>query len=121
MNLIKDQLDIDKIYSYVKDPFEAKYQYLINIREKVGINHYDDPKAFIEYLNYMQDVYKNIEEYNPRKKCKVLILFDDMIAHVINNKKLNPIVTELFITGRKLNISVLLLHNHILKYRKMSD
>ena len=50
----------------------------------------------------MQDVYKNIEEYNPGKKCKVLIVFGNMIAEMINNKKLNPIVTELFITGRKL-------------------
>ena len=54
----------------------------------------------------MQDVYKNIEDYNPGKKCKVLIILDDMIADAINNKKLNPIVTELFIRGRKLNISI---------------
>ena len=54
----------------------------------------------------MQDVYKNIEGYNPDKKRKVLIVFDDMIADMINNKKLNPMETELFIRGRKLNISV---------------
>ena len=60
----------------------------------------------MEYLNDMQDVYKNIEEYNPNKERKVLIIFDDMIADMINNKKLNPIVTELFIRGRKLNISL---------------
>ena len=54
----------------------------------------------------MQDVYKNIEDYNPIKKRKVLIAFDDMIADMINNKKLNPVVTELFIRGRKLNISI---------------
>ena len=54
----------------------------------------------------MQDVYKNIEEYNLGKKCKVLLVFDDMIADMINNKKLNPIVTELFLRGRKLNISI---------------
>ena len=53
----------------------------------------------------MQDVYKNIEDYNPRKNRKVIIVFDDMIADMINNKKPNPIVTELFIRGRKLNIS----------------
>ena len=53
----------------------------------------------------MQDVYKNIEDYNPIKKRKVLIIFDDMIADMINNNKLNPIVTELFIRGRKLNIT----------------
>ena len=97
---------IDKLYSYAKDPYETKYQYLINKREKVGLNHFNDPKAFMEYSNDMQDVYKNIEEYNPIKKCKVLIVFDDMIADMIDNNKLNPIVTELFIRGRKLNISI---------------
>ena len=65
-----------------------------------------DPKAFMEYSNDMQDVYKNIEDYNPIEKRKVLIIFDDMIADMININKLNPIVTELFIGGRKLNISI---------------
>ena len=60
----------------------------------------------MEYSNDMQDVYKNIEEYNPIKKREVLIIFDDMIADMINNNKLNPIVTELFIGSRKLNISI---------------
>ena len=55
----------------------------------------------------MQDVYKNIEDYNPGKKRKIIIVFGDMIADMINNKKLKPIVTELFIRGRKLNISVI--------------
>ena len=79
---------------------------MINKREKVGLNHYDDPKAFMEYSNDMQDVYKNIENYNPGKKRKVLIVFDDMIADMINNRKLNPIVMELFIRGRKLDIPI---------------
>ena len=70
LNLVDNQPDIDKIYLYTKDPYEAKYQYLINKRKKVGLNHYDDPKAFIEYSNDMQDVYKNIEDYNPRKTIK---------------------------------------------------
>ena len=60
----------------------------------------------MEYSNDMQDVYKNIEDYNPIKKRKVLIVFDDRIADMINNKKLNPVVTELFIRDRKLNISI---------------
>ena len=60
----------------------------------------------MEYSNDMQDVYKNIEKYNPNKERQVLIVFDDMIADMINNKKLNPVVTELFITSRKLNISI---------------
>ena len=104
LNLINNQQDIDKIYFYAKDPCEAKYQYLINKREKVGLNHYDDPIVFIEYSNAMQDVYKNIEEYNLGKKRKVLIVFNDMISDMINSKKLNPVVTELFIRGRKLII-----------------
>ena len=106
LNLINNQPDIDKIYLYTKDPHESKYQYLINKREKVGLDHYDGPKAFTEYSNDMQDVYKNIEDYNPGKKRNILKVFDDMIADMINNKKLNPVVTELFIRGRKLNISV---------------
>ena len=106
MNLINNQPDIDKRYLYAKDPYEAKYQYLINKREKVGLNHFNDPKTFMEYSNDMQDVYKNIDDYSPRKKRKILIVFDDMIADMINNNKLNPIVTELFIRGRKLNISI---------------
>ena len=78
-----------------------EYQYLINKPEKVGLNHFNDPKAFMKYSNDMQDVYKNIEDYNAIKKRKILIVFDDMIADMINNNKLNPIVTELFIRGRK--------------------
>ena len=97
LNLINNQLDIDKIYLYAKDPYEEKYQLLINKRENTGLNHFNDLEAFIEYSNDMQDVYKNIEEYNIGKKRKILIVFDDMIADMINNKKLNPVVTELFI------------------------
>ena len=62
----------------------------------------------------MQDVYKNIEEYNLGNKRKILILFDDMIADMIDNKKLNPIVTELFIRDRKVNISIVFFHTIIL-------
>ena len=106
LNLINNQPDIDKTYLYAKDPYEDKYQYLINKRERVGINHHNDPKAFIEYSNDMHDVYKNIDNYNPDKEDKILIVFDDIIADMINNKKLNSIVTELFIRCRKLNISL---------------
>ena len=86
---------------YVKDSCEAKYQYLINIREKVGINNFNDPKAYIEYSNDMRDVYKYINEYNIDKERKILIVFDDMIADMINIKKLNSTVTELFNRERK--------------------
>ena len=106
LNLINNQPDIDKIYLYAKDPHEKKYQYLINKREEVGLDHFNDPKTFIEYLNDMRDVYKNIEDYNLGREHKILIVFDDMIADMINNKKLNPIGTEWFIRGRQLNISI---------------
>ena len=78
LNLIEDQPDIDKIYLYAKDPYEDKYQFLINKRESVGLKHFNDPKAFIEYSNDMYDVYKNINNYNPDKENKILIVFDDI-------------------------------------------
>ena len=118
LNLINNQPDIDKIYLHAKDPLEAKYQYLINKREKVGLDHFDDPKTFMEYSIDMQDVGKNVEDYNLGKKRKILIVFDDMIAHMINNKKLNPIVNELFIRGRKLNISIVFIIRSYFKVPK---
>ena len=118
MNLINNQPDIDKIYLYAKDLYEAKYPYLINKCKKVGLEHFNDPKAFMEYSNDMLDVYKNIEDYNPDKKRKVLIVFDDIIADMINNKKLNPIVTELFIRGRKINTSIFFITQSYFKVSK---
>ena len=100
LNLIENQPDIDKIYFYAKDPYDAKHQYLINNREKVGLKRFNDSKAQ-KYSNDTRNVYKNINCY---KENKVLIVFDDMIADMIHNKKLNSIVTELFIRGSKLNI-----------------
>ena len=116
MILINNQPYIDKTYPHAKDPYEAKYQYLINKRGKVGLDHFKDPKAFMEYSNDMQDVYKNIENYNPGKKRK--IVFDDMIADILNNKKLNPVVTELFIRCRKLNISIVFITQSYFKMPK---
>ena len=101
-----------------KDPYEAKYQYLINNGEKVGLDYFNDPKTFMDYSNNMQNVYKNIEEYNPGKKRKVLTVFDDMIPDMINNKKVNPIVTELFIRGRELNISIVFITQSYYKVPK---
>ena len=89
LNLIGNQPDIDKISLYAKDPYEAKYQYLINKRESVGTDHFNNPKAFIEYSNDMHDVYININYYNPDKENKMLIVFNDMIADMIHNKRLN--------------------------------
>ena len=105
LNLITNQPDIDKIYLYAKDLYEAKYQFLINERKSAGLKYFNDPKAFIEYSNDIQNVYKNIDKYNADKERKILAVFDDLTADVIYNKKLNSIVTELFIRGRKLNIS----------------
>ena len=101
LNLISNQIYI--IYSYSK---------------KVGLKHYHDPKVFMEYSNDMQDVYKNTEEYSLGKKRKVLIVFDDVIADMVNNKKLNSIVTELFIRGRKLNISIFFITHSYFKVPK---
>ena len=90
---------------------------LINKREGVGINHFNGPKTFIEYSNDMHDVYKNIDEYDPDKENKIIV-FDDMIADIIHNKKLNSIVTEFFIRGRKLNISLVFITQSYFKVPK---
>ena len=97
---------------------KKKYQYLINKREEVGLDHFNNPKTFIEYSNDMRDVYKNIEDYNLGRERKILIVFDDMIADMTNNKKLKPIVTELFIRGRKLNISIVFIMQSYFKVPK---
>ena len=113
LKLIENQPDIHKTYLYGKDPYEAKYQYLINIREKVGLKRLNDPKAFIEYSNDMNDVDKNINYYNHNKENKILIVFDDMIADMLNS-----IVTELFIRRRKLNISLVFITQSYFKVPK---
>ena len=104
---------------YAKDLYEAKYQFLINKRESTGLDHFNDPNAFIEYSNDMQDVYKNIDEYNADKEHKILKVFDDMIADMVNNKKPNSIVTKFFIGGRKLNISLVLITQSYFKLPKV--
>ena len=106
INLIYNAPDIEKISLYAKDPYKAKYQLLINKRESTGSQYLNDSKPFIEHSNDMDDIYENIEEYIVNKKRKILIVFDYLIADMLSNKKLNPIVTELFIRGRKLNISL---------------
>ena len=87
LNLINEQKDIDKIYLYAKDLSEFNYEYLIKNRENAGIKHVNDSNAFIEYSNTMDDVYKNIDDYNPNRRRKILIIFDDMIADILTNKK----------------------------------
>ena len=91
---------------------------LIDKREGAGFKECNYSKAFIEYSNDIDEIYENIEEYNAEKKRKRLIVFDGLIADILSNKKLNPIVTELFIRGAKLNISLALLHSLISLYKK---
>ena len=104
-HLIIHQPDIDKIFLYAKDPYEAKHRFLINKTENPSLKHLNDSKAFTEHSNDMDDIYKNIKEYNPNKKRETLTVFD-MIADMLSHKKRNWPVTELLIRGRKLNISL---------------
>ena len=106
LNLINEKNDIDKIYLYARDLNEPKYKILIKKREDAGIKHLNDPNAFIECSNTMDDVYENINDYNPIRKRKKLIVFDDMIADIMTNKKFQAIIKELFIRCRKLHISL---------------
>ena len=109
LNLINNFHPIDKIYLYAKDTDEKKYQFLINKREQAGIKNLNDPHAFIEYSNDMNDVLDDINNYNKNRNKKVLIIFDDMIADIMRSEKLiaiKAIVQELFIRCRKLNISI---------------
>ena len=103
---------------HTKDRYEAKYQFSINKRENTGLKHFNDPKAFIKYSDDMQDVYKNIDWYNADKERKILIVFDDIIVDMINNKKLNSIAIELFITDRKLNIYIVFITQSYFKVPK---
>ena len=106
LNLINEQKDIDKIYLYAKDLNESKYELLIKNRENSGIKHVNDSNAFIECSNTMEEVYENIGNYNPNRKRKILIVFDDMIADIMTNKKFQSLIKELFIRCRKINISL---------------
>ena len=108
MNLIKHKRpDINKIYLYVKDPFESKNQLLINGREKAVSEMLKNLKAFIHYLQIIDAVNENVKDYNPTKKKRVVIVFGDMTADMESNKNLNPKVTDLFLRGRKLKITIL--------------
>ena len=103
LNLMEEQDDTDKIYLYAKDLSKPKYEFLIKSRKDVGTNHYNDPNAFFECSNRMYNVYQNIDDCNPSRKRKNLIVFDDMVAGIISNKKFQVIIKELFIRCRKLN------------------
>ena len=105
-NVINNQPDIDKLYLHVKYSYESKYQFLINRKESIEFKHFNDSKAFIENSNDIENVYKNIDDYNVENDRKILTVFEDMIVDMKNSNKLNPVVIELFIRGRKLNTSL---------------
>ena len=106
-NLIKEQDYIDEIYLYAKNLSDSKYEFLIKKLKDVGTKYCNDPNAFIECSNRMDDVYQNIDDCNPSRKRKILIVFDDMIADIMTNKTFQAIIKELFIRCRKVNISLL--------------
>ena len=96
LNLIKEQDNeecIGKIYLYAKDLNEPKHQLLIKECEDAGIKHLIIQK----YSTYMDDMYNNINDYNSNRKRKVLLVFDDMIADIMANKKFRAIIKELFL------------------------
>ena len=94
--LINEQYDIDKIYLYVRDLNEPKYKILIKKHKVARIKHLNDPNAFIECSNTMDDVYENIHDYNSSRKIKILIVFDDMIANIMTNKKFQAIMKIIY-------------------------
>ena len=106
LNLINKQNDIDKIYLYEKDLSESKYKVLIKKRENAGVKNLNDPNAFIECSNMMDDVYENINNRDSSRKRNILIVFDEMIADITTNKKFHAIIKEMFIRCIKLNISL---------------
>ena len=97
---------IDKIYLYAKDLEEPKYKLLIDRREKAEMNFNNDPTAFIKYSNSIDNVFPQIEDFNKKRKGKFLIIFDDIISHVVSDKKAQQILKDLFIRCRKLNNSL---------------
>ena len=106
LHLINNVHPIDKINLYAKDIHEPKYEYLINKREHAGIKNLDDPKAFIEYSDDMNDVLDDINDYNKNRDKKLPIVFDDMIADIEYNKNFKRIIKELFYRARKINVSI---------------
>ena len=104
-NRINQQLDIDKIYLYAKDSYEAKHQLLINKRESKDLNYLMIQKLLLN-SQMIWIISEYIEVYYPDRKRKILTVFNDIITDILSNKRLNPIVTELFSRERKLNISL---------------
>ena len=110
LNIIQDLNNtnpIDKIYLYAKDLSKPKYEFLINNRVNAGIKNFNDPTAFTEYSNSIDDVFSNTDNYNTRRERRILIVFDDMIADISSDEKFKKIIRELFIRCRKLNVSII--------------
>ena len=121
LDLINEQNDNDKIYLYAKDLSKSKYEFLIRKGKNAGIKHLNDTNAFIECLNTMDGVYKNINDNNPNRKRKMLIVFDDMVVDIMSNKKLQAIIKELFIRCRKLKIFLVFIVCLIFLFQNMGD
>ena len=121
LSLKNEQNDIDKMYLYARDLDKSKYKILIEKRKDAGIKHLNDPNAFIACSNMMDDVYENIHDYNSNRKRKILIVFDDIIADIMTNKKFQAIIKELFIRCRKLITQSRKLLNLIFLFQKMLD
>ena len=121
LNLIKEQDYIHKIYLYAKDLSELKYEFLIKRHEDAGTKHLNDPDAFIECSNTMDDIYENIDDYSPNKKRKILIVFDGMIADIVTNQKFQVRIKELFIRCRNQIFHLCLSLSLISLFQKMSD
>ena len=103
---------------YAKDLIEPKYQFLIKKLEDAGIKNLNDPSAFIKYSNTMNDVYDNIDNYNPGRKRRILTIFDDTIADVMTSKKFQAIIKELLIRCRKLNASLVFITQSYLVFQR---
>ena len=105
---------------YAGDLNETKYQFFIEKGENEGIRHFNNPNAFIECSNTMDDVYENIDDYNVIRKREKIIVFDDMIADIMTNRRFQAIIKELFIRCRKLKFHLFLSCNLIFLFQKMS-
>ena len=120
INLINEQIDIDKIYLYARDLSEQKYEYLIKKLEDAEIKHVNNPNAFIECSNIMDDVYENINDYNRSRKRKILIVFDNLIADIMTKiKDFKP--KSCLLDAENLIFHLFFSHSLIFLSQKMSD
>ena len=119
LHLTNNLHPIDKIYLYAQDIHKPKYEYLINKREQARIKNLNDPHAFIEYSDDMDDVLDDINNYNKNTDKKVLIVFDEMIADIEYNKKFKRIIKELFYRACKINVSIVFITR--LYFRALKD